>query len=171
MTRNSSLRFGAIAAAFALAACTPAASPPAADVAPAPTAAPALEAKPYEVKLALSPKALALLKTTGEEVVVSAMYYAEPQPGFEPKEPGDVGVDFGEEEKTVPPGDQTIQFQGQYDPAKLAREGKGNLRVLINVYSAREAGTDNVLSCPAYDDELRVAAGAGIIIPCKLIEE
>jgi hypothetical protein len=154
------------AAVLSLAACSPpsAPKPPAADGV-------AQQAAAFTVNVTLSPKAAGKLAGLQEQVIVDAMYYGEPQPGFEPKEGGDVGVALGNEQKTIAPATGPITFQPSFDAAKLAAEVKGEPRVLINVYSARLASGDNLLSCGIFDDTVNAAAAAAPAIDCKLIEE
>lgn len=159
------MRIGLFCAAlFALNAC----APPTAQQPPAP---PAPLAQGFTINLTFSPKAAARLAELKEQVIVDAMYYGQPQPGFEPKEAGDVGVDLGSTQNTIPPVNGATQFAPSFDAAKLAKEVKGEPRVLVNVYSARLAHPDNLLSCGIYDDTVSAAAAAAPAIACALIEE
>jgi hypothetical protein len=160
-------RFFAAAAIAALCACSPQAPPK-----PEPPAAPAEQgAAPFSINVTFSAKAATKLGGMKEQVIVDAMYYGDPQPGFEPKEAGDVGVDLGSTQVTIAPVNGAAAFTPSFEAAKLAREVSGAPRVLINVYSARMASADNLLSCGIFDDAVSAAAKAAPTIDCKLIEE
>jgi hypothetical protein len=151
----------------ALASCTPPAPAPAPS--PPPVAPPAGS---FAINVTLSEKALAKLTGMNEKVTVAAMLYGEPQPGFEPKEAGDVGVGLGNVDVTLPAEARMVaNFAPTIDGAKLAREVKGEARVLVNVFSARNSHENNLLSCGIFDDAVSAAAMAAPTIDCKLIEE
>lgn len=153
-----------------LSACTPPpqAPQPHGDVAApqAPSAGPA-----FTVNVTFSAKAAAKLAGMNEKVIVSAMFYGEPRPGFEPKEAGDVGVNLGNIDNTIAPANGATIFAPAFDAAKLAKEVKGEPRVLINIYSARQADDNNLLDCGIYDDLVSAAAKTAPTIACKLIVE
>jgi hypothetical protein len=147
---------------------------PAATETPASPAAPLEErtsALPFRLDVSFSPAAAGQLEALAERVVIDAYYYGTPKPGFEPDEPGDVGVDLGDEVLEVDAGNRSVTLNGRFSPVQLAREVSGEPRVLVNVYSARLSGPDNLLSCGIVDEALPLLAETGASIACSLIEE
>jgi hypothetical protein len=155
----------------ALAACSPAAGDKDGDSTLTQPAAAEQDAvaPAFTVTLAYSAAAAAKLSEAKEQVIVDAAYYGEPNPGFEPTEPG--GVDLGSEQHSVTPDVAAVPFAAKVDAAKAAKEVKGEPRVLINVYSARLSSPDNLLDCGIHDGPIADAKSAEIRIACKLIEE
>ena len=138
---------------------------PAVDV----TAPPAI---PFKVKLTLSPAAKAKLTALNENVLINAQFYAMPKEGVV-IEPGDVGIALNERDVEVLPEDQSVEIDGAYDADQLAASGTGDPRVLVNVFSARKSGPDNLLSCGIFDGTMAEAAAVadGVAVSCALIEE
>jgi hypothetical protein len=128
--------------------------------------------EPIVVKVSFSDAAQAKLKESGERVTINAMYYAEPKPSIADRlEPGDPGVALGEDLVEIDGVTQEATVPGAFDTAKANAEAQGDVRVLLNVYTARKVFEDNLLSCGIYDDTVEKAGREGMAIECALIEE
>ena len=100
----------------------------------------------FQVQVALSPKAAALLQSKHESIVVSAMYFGDPKPGAM-KHADEMGqIDLGTEDVTIPGADGTATITGGRVIAK-ALAWRAKPQVLINVYTARRSDPNNLLDC------------------------
>ncbi len=127
---------------------------------------------PFTVEVSLSPKAAARLASMGEGITVSAMFYGDPTPAAR-RQVDEMGqVDIGREEVTIPGQSGTASITGgSITASKLALLRNRNIKVLINVYSARKKSADNLLFCDLFQDTVTLAASHPIHIGCKLIAE
>lgn len=130
---------------------------------------------PFAVTISLSPNAAQVLQSTGEQVELSATYYWRPKaggPSHDESEFGNVlgGYPMGGEERRAEWSVHTVQFNGAHAEDERVKRGEGEMRVLLNVYSARLKSRDNILDCGIFDDALALAS-AGISIRCGLLSE
>jgi hypothetical protein len=126
----------------------------------------------FDVSVTVSPAAGAELARLNERLVISAQYYGEPKPDSDfAVEPGDAGIPLNTEEAEIAPAAQTVRFDGAYDAVTAAQYVAGDARVLINAYSARLSGPDNLVSCDTVDAPLTAIHADGAAIACRLISE
>lgn len=129
-----------------------------------------VKAQPYGVTLTFTPQAAAKLAGMGERVVVDSMFYGIAREGArDADETGQIGL--GAKEIEVEPVDQTITVTPPpFMPGPISQiVEKEGARLLINVYSARRAAEDNLLSCDIFEDRVEAAPAAQIAIRCDLI--
>ena len=129
-----------------------------------------VRAESYTVALTLAPEAAAKLAGMGERIVIDSMFYGIAKEGAEDAdETGQIGL--GAKEIEVEPVDQTITVSPPpFMPGPMSQiVAEEGARVLINVYSARRAAEDNLLSCDIFDDRVEAAPAAQIAIHCELI--
>lgn len=163
----------AVVAAGFLSACgqsgSPAGEPAASGTKAAPAADP-VQAEPYSVALTFTPGAAAKLAGMGERVIVDNMFYGLAKEGAkDADETGQIGL--GTKEIEVEAVDQTVSVSPPpFMPGPMSQivEAEG-ARLLINVYSARRAHQDNLLSCGIFDDKVEAAPASQIAIHCELI--
>ena len=156
--------------ALLLCQCSPRTAAPPARIEPAAT--PALAA-PYgfDIALALSPKARALLAARKEKVVAAAMYYGSPNAAGKAKADEVGQIDMGADRPQADAVDGTIHITGSGLDKSALGDIDGEPMVLVNVYSARLSGPDNLLDCGIFEDTIRKARAAPVAIACKLIDE
>ncbi len=131
-------------------------------------APPYVPGTPITVTVTLSDSAHKKVAGVGEKITVDATYYGQPKPGVDAEE---MGVMLGEERVDLEPDSPSTTLAGGYDTQKLAKDVDGEARLLINIYTARKALPDNLLSCDIFDDTVRKAAALSVGLACKLIEE
>ena len=120
----------------------------------------------FTVVVALTPQASAKLTALHEKVTVAAYYYGLPAPGVQAGPDGQ--VDLGSEKvEFAPPQNQAV-FAGALDDGEL-KTIAGPPRVLVNVFSARQAAPDNLLDCGIFDDAIVTAQAHTPHIVCDLI--
>jgi hypothetical protein len=126
----------------------------------------------FSVELAFSDRALSTLTERGEEIVVSASYYAKPTPEGE-EYADDVGsIDLGTEDVQVPaePGD--VEITGSEVDSDSLQWTEGDIMVHVSVFTARLSGPDNLINCDIIQGPLAdVTAMPAIMLHCALIEE
>ena len=134
-------------------------------------AASAAEGFGFDVEVSLTPKAAETLGRTGEGIIVSAWWYADPKAGAE-QHTNPVGlIDVGTEELQLEAMGGAVRVGGAaVDTGALAYIG-GPVMLNVNVYSARRAGPDNVLECDFFDGLLTNATARPVELRCGLIEE
>ena len=121
--------------------------------------------------LSFSETAREELTSRGERVIVDLMPYGEPAPGVDTDESPVIDLSFAEIVREVEPLDGTVMFTFPVNADAIATQIIGEPRLLVNVYSARLAGPDNILDCGLLDDTLTAAEAAATPIACKLIGE
>jgi len=131
----------------------------------------AAESFAFKVEISLSPKAAAKLAQLHEGITGAAYYYGWPTPAAR-KNADDVGqINLNFENVMVEDTAKTIQFTGKVVKRKeIAWLVKRQVRVAVNVYSARRSSPDNILNCDIYDGPVAEAVAKTPKITCKLIE-
>lgn len=142
--------------------------------APAPEAKPAVEAPgphAFEIGLTLTPRAADKLVAMRERVVVDAMYFGLPvredAPGIDAH--GE-HVALGADRVEVDPANAVVKAPGTGFDATHIKSVRGEPEVLVNVYSARRAHADNLLSCGSYQGPVTMAQKQPVAIACDLID-
>jgi hypothetical protein len=128
----------------------------------------------FKVAVSLSPRAAARLAHPRDTVLVSAEVYGEATPlGVRRRMADEMDwIQFPPETKVeLQAAGVAVIPPRRYDSGKLAYIEGGKLQVLINVYSGRRSGPDNLIDCGIFEDSIDVAARAPIQIACKLIGE
>lgn len=124
-----------------------------------------------DVNIALSEKAEAKLKATGEGITVLASFSGAPKSDAE-QHANDIGM--------IDLGSETIELSGVPGPAYITGENvnaerlkwvDGPVNVNVNVFSSRKSSADNILNCDFVDAEIEQAAKAPITLNCSLIDE
>lgn len=134
--------------------------------------APAQEAPAIEIDLALSERAAERLAAEDEGITLWISYYG--WPGEDARAHADeVGeIDLGAATIQLPAGPERIRLSAEAILPDRLGWLEGPLRVLVNVYSSRRSGPDNILSCDIIDAEVPLVIAAGpVTIDCALIEE
>jgi hypothetical protein len=123
----------------------------------------------FVVDVSLSPKAAAELAARKEAIIVAAMYQGEPVPVRRKYASEDGLIGLGMERVIVPASGGRAAVVGNKVIVKQIGWVK-RLDVLINVYSARRSGPNNLLDCGIFEDAVAKAQEKPIRISCKLIE-
>jgi hypothetical protein len=154
------------ASAFA-AGCGPAASPEAGLPANAAGALPYA----FEVQLTLTARTLEKLAGMRERVTVSAMYWGEANDAAKSRIDAIAQINLGADAISVEPASQLVAISGAaLDPTMLGSDVSGAPQVLVNVYTARRAHPDNLISCGVYEGPISMAQEKPVDIKCDLIE-
>lgn len=123
------------------------------------------------VGVTLSDSAAEKISGSGETIIVSATYFADPPPGAASELVNDVGLmDLGREELELTRAGQVTLDGRHVDPIRL-KLASGLAQVNVNVYSGRRSSPDNILDCDMFQDSVQVAARAPIKISCRLLSE
>lgn len=157
-----------VAAAAALSACGQSDGGVANPAAPAPAGDP-VRTPAFEVALTFTPDAAAKLSGMDERVVIDTMFYGVAREGSSAS--NEIGqVDLGAKEIEVQAVDQTVSVSPPpFMPGPMSEITDDGPRLLINVYSARRAAEDNLLSCGIFDDGVGAIPATPIAIHCELI--
>jgi hypothetical protein len=113
------------------------------------------------------PAATAALTASGEKVAVSAWFYGPPSSKW-------IGTDqmglttVRWEEITLEPVDQTVQL-GEHI-GQIAMDWVAKPFLNVNVYSARQSGSDNILDCGMIDEPLGRLRQRVAVITCELLD-
>jgi hypothetical protein len=127
----------------------------------------AQEVPSLPLRLEFDPAATAALTAAGEKVVVSAWFYGPPASKW-------IGADemglttVRLEEITVDPVDQTVQL-GEHISA-IAMDWVAKPFLNVNVYSARQSSSDNILDCGMIDEPLGRVRQRDAVISCTLLD-
>ncbi len=128
--------------------------------------------QPFSVTISLSPRAASRLAAFQEGITVSAMFSGDPIAAGrrQADERGQIGL--ATENVTIPgvPGSAAITGAGVTE-AKMRLLRNRDVKLLINVFSARRRVPDNLLDCGLFDDSAALAARQPVHINCKLITE
>jgi hypothetical protein len=124
----------------------------------------------FIVNVSVSPKAATRLAALKEKITVAADYEGFPVPSKMNKagEMGQIGL--GGEAVTIPGTGGRATITGKN--LKMNRiSWVKDVQVLINVFSARLSGPDNILDCSIFEDSVSKAQRMPVNIRCGLIEE
>jgi len=124
----------------------------------------------FSVQVTLSSKATARLAALREGMTVVAYYTGEPSPAGRRHADQMGQINLGSQEVAL--NGSTANFSGKTVKATEIEWVKDrDVQLLINVYSARRSGPNNLLDCGIYEDAVAAAAKAPVKIACKLIGE
>ena len=125
---------------------------------------------PVTVNISLSPKAEAQLASTGETIVVEAVYAGDPAPSAT-VETNEFGlVDMGKTRKEIK-ASGIVKFEEDVIDKAMLPKVTGQPQIMLNVHSGKKASPANILSCTFYWDSVKVASAKTVEIPCKLLTE
>ncbi len=128
--------------------------------------------QPFTVEVQLSPKAAARLAALRESISLAAVYYGDPMPAARRFADSMGQIPLGNEDVTIPGQPGSVTFTGSMVPlAKLALIRNHDVKVNLNVFSARRSGPDNILNCDLFEDSVALATRRPVRIKCKLIAE
>jgi hypothetical protein len=124
----------------------------------------------FQVLVTLSPRATALLRNLHEGIVVAAYYEGYPIPS-KVDQAGEMGqIGFGTERILLSGNGEMAEITGHaVDPVRASWVRIPS--VLVNVFSARRSGPNNLLDCGIFEDTIAKAKSAPIKIECGLISE
>jgi hypothetical protein len=151
--------------AACLLACSPGSGPalePAAEARPAPYA--------FDVQLTLTPRTIEKLAGMSEMVTVSGMYWGEPKAAARARADEVGQINLGADDIVVQPASRTLSVPGSAIDPKVLEDIEGSPQVLVNVYTARRAHEDNLISCGIYEGPVSMAQQKPVEIDCDLIE-
>ena len=136
-------------------------------------AAPACGGAPsygFVADITLSPKAAALLKAKNEGITVAAYYTGEPVPSAMKHADEEGMIDLATENVTIAgsPGRASVTGS-QVKPSQVS--WVKSVQILINAFSARRSGPNNLLDCTLFEGSVAQAQAKPIGVFCKLIGE
>ena len=126
----------------------------------------------FSIEVSLSPKAAAKLAAMKERIEAAALWYGDPTPAARKRADETGNINLGSETLRLPGTGGRLDFTGK--PVKtdrIAWVAKREVKLNLNVYSARQGGPDNVLDCTFFDDDIRIARAKPVAVLCKLIGE
>ena len=126
----------------------------------------------FSVDLSFTSDALESLTGLGEEIIVSASYYADPSAE---------GAEFADETGRINLGNEDVQAAAEPGLVQITGSGvdddqllciDGEIGVNVNVFTARLTGDLNLISCDIIDGSLDdVIHSMPVALQCALIEE
>lgn len=126
----------------------------------------------FEIKVSLSPKAEEKLKAKKETIIVAAYFSGQPKDTTtkEFQESGSMSLAMTHTEI------RSDSVVAKIEGAKFARSvydslADKDIQLLINVYSGRRSGPDNLLNCDILEEKMSVVQGKQYTIKGKLIIE
>ena len=128
----------------------------------------------YEIQLTYSPQALATLKSIGESVIISTMYEGEPKQQFAHEGSEDNGlISLYFADHIVSPDDWGKRIEADAIPKeRLSWLKNPDYDVLINIYTARKAHENNLVTCdPLISGKISTIKSKRYTVLCKLIGE
>ena len=126
----------------------------------------------FTVNVSLSPQAASRLAQLAEPITMSALYYGEPTRAAR-RHADEMGqIDLGTDEMTIPGSGGAAQFTLRALDRKHVVWGRNkDVKLNINVYTARHSDPNNLIACDFFDDSLSLALAHPINVGCKLIGE
>jgi len=125
----------------------------------------------FDLKLALSPKALEKIKTSGETITIAAYYFGDPKKGYKLHLNPEGQIDLGDQKKIIP-GEAVVSLGGIKVNAKVLKHIEGEEpSLLTSIFTSHTKFPDNLLDCDLFQDKVSVAVKTRIEIKCKLIGE
>ena len=125
----------------------------------------------FLIDVNLSPLAAKKLLSLKEKIIVSVDWGGEPTAKAQ-KHAGDDGtINLGVEDVTISGAGGRAQITGRPYRRENAEWVEGEVRVNVNVYTARLSDPDNLLDCDHFNEEIFEARAKPVAIFCKLITE
>ncbi|WP_448786204.1 lysozyme inhibitor LprI family protein [Brucella intermedia] len=128
----------------------------------------------FDVNVTLSNKAAARLAANKEGIVVFASYYGDPKKSAEKhtNEIGQISVSSGDESVEISGAGGIAHVSGTRIDTKSLDWVAGQVKVNVNVASARKSSSDNLLECDLIDGPVsNVRKAAPVEMHCYLIDE
>ena len=123
------------------------------------------------IKVSVTPLASRTLMKVGEQITVSAEFYAKPARAGQ-EHVNQIGqIALARREQTLPATGGIVHFRLANIPPRQLRWIAGQVRVNANVYSARRHFRDNVLACDFLDGTAPRSGRAPVALRCGLIRE
>jgi uncharacterized protein YecT (DUF1311 family) len=127
----------------------------------------------FDFNVTLSKKAAAKLLAEKEGVAAFADYYGDPKPNAEKhaNEIGQISVSPQEEWVEFPDAGGQAHISGTKVDLQTLKWVEGDVKVNVNVVSARKSSSDNLLRCDFIDGPLSKVQKQPVTLHCALIEE
>jgi hypothetical protein len=126
----------------------------------------------FALDVTLSPQAEAQLASLQEKITVWALWSGQPTKAAKKQVDEEGKIDLGTEEVTLPASGGHAEFTGRsVKPGRIGWVKDRDVQILVNVYSARLSGPNNILNCDIFDGSVTAARATPPQIVCKLIEE
>lgn len=127
---------------------------------------------PVTVQVTLSPQAEAALKAKSEKVLIVATYSGDPKASEQAQKMADTSgtIKLGENKQTLD-GSGSVTFQDDVIDKSRLDYTIGEVQLTLNVTSAKNSGSANLLACPFYWETLADAAKQKVQISCKALSE
>lgn len=125
----------------------------------------------FTLNTSFSPNAMKRLSALGEAVIVSAAYYGDPKPTAEQHADAVGRIQLGSENLEVPAKPGAVRITGANVKTDRLDWVAGDVKVNVNLFSARKDSQDNLLACDFIDGKLADVAQAPVTLHCALIEE
>ena len=107
----------------------------------------------FAVEVTLSPRAAARLQAASEGIIVSASYYGDATPAARRRANPMGQINLAARDVAIPGRGGTARFPPvPVSPAHLNDIVNRRPEVLVNVFSARRSGPDNLLDCGIFQD-------------------
>ncbi|MEL1265882.1 hypothetical protein [Pseudoxanthomonas putridarboris] len=124
----------------------------------------------FELRISLSKEAAEKLESSKEGAVAFFSYAGDPAPGTGEAFVDELGqIDLGQAEEDIT-GKSEVMIDGRALKVDRLRYVRGEPRVNVNIASARRVFEDNILDCDSFDDDLKVAIAAPVVLHCKLLD-
>jgi hypothetical protein len=126
----------------------------------------------FSVDVSLSANAAAKLAALKEKIVVAAYFSGEPAADARQHADEEGQINLGAERVTISGAGGRAEVTGKkLKTMHLAWVKDRDAQVVVNVFSARLSGPNNLLNCDFYESSLAKAHEKPIAIACKLIGE
>src|SRR5690606_13496257 len=125
----------------------------------------------FEIKLTLSGKPAARLKSSHDTITVLASYYGEPTHEGE-NHTDEMGmVDLGKESFELPGQPGIVHITGKNAGGAKLKWVKGQPGVNVNLYTSRKSSDQNLIECDLIDGAVAQVQAKPITVNCFLIGE
>ncbi|HEX7804065.1 MAG TPA: hypothetical protein VF471_15050 [Pseudoxanthomonas sp.] len=124
----------------------------------------------FELRISLSDEAAARIVPAKEGVVAMINYAGDPAPGVGDPFVDELGfIDLGQVEVDVTGKLQAV-IDGHALKTDMLKYLQGEPRVIVNVASGRRVFEDNLLDCGSFENDLKVAIAAPVVLHCELLD-
>lgn len=107
-----------------------------------------------------------------EKIEAAAVWYGEPTPAARKRAAEDGQIYLGDEKVRLSGAGGRAAFSGRkVKVQQIAWLKNREVKINLNIYSARLGGPDNVLNCDLFDDTPKAARAKPVAVACKLIGE
>lgn len=126
----------------------------------------------FEIELSLSPKANEKLRTRKESIIVAAYFSGQPKDTTSKEYMESGAMSLAEAKEELMGEDRTAKFENVKFPRSLYDSlADKDIQVLINIYSGRRSGPDNLLDCDILQEKMSAVKEKKFTLKGKLISE